>query len=44
MQQVSLNNGVDMPILGFGVFQGADLAECERSILDAIVTENEQFL
>lgn len=27
-----------MPILGFGVFQVTDLAECERSVLDAIAT------
>ena len=33
---VSLNNGVQMPILGFGVFQVRDLAECERSVRDAI--------
>ena len=38
MQQVVLNNGVKMPILGFGVFQVPDLAECERSVLDAIAT------
>ncbi|MES1249115.1 MAG: aldo/keto reductase, partial [Chitinophaga rupis] len=31
-------NGVDMPILGFGVFQVNDLAECERSVRDAIAT------
>ncbi len=36
MQTVTLNNGVAMPILGFGVFQIADLAECERSVLAAI--------
>ena len=36
MLKVKLNNGVEMPILGFGVFQVADLAECERSVLDAI--------
>ncbi|MBO0931349.1 aldo/keto reductase [Fibrella aquatilis] len=36
MQHVTLNNGVTMPILGFGVFQVPDLAECERSVLDAI--------
>jgi diketogulonate reductase-like aldo/keto reductase len=36
MQKVKLNNGVEMPILGFGVFQVKDLAECERSVLDAI--------
>ena len=27
-----------MPILGFGVFQVPDPAECERSVLDAIAT------
>jgi len=36
MQKVKLNNGVEMPILGFGVFQVKDLAECERSVADAI--------
>lgn len=38
MQKVTLNNGVEMPILGFGVFQVKDLAECERSVIDAIET------
>ena len=38
MQKVSLNNGVEMPVLGFGVFQVTDLAECERSVVDAIET------
>ncbi|UOE48586.1 aldo/keto reductase [Mucilaginibacter sp. SMC90] len=38
MQKVKLNNGVEMPILGFGVFQVTDLAECERSVRDAIET------
>jgi len=38
MQSVSLNNGVQMPILGFGVFQVKDLEECERSVVDAIAT------
>lgn len=38
MQHVTLNNGVEMPILGFGVYQIADQAECERSVLDAIET------
>ncbi len=38
MQTVKLNNGVEMPILGFGVFQVTDLAECERSVVDAIQT------
>ena len=36
MKTVTLNNGVEMPILGFGVFQIADLNECERSVLDAL--------
>lgn len=38
MQTVRLNNGVEMPILGFGVFQVTDLEECERSVVDAIQT------
>lgn len=36
MQTVRLNSGVEIPILGFGVFQITDLAECERSVVDAI--------
>lgn len=36
MQKIVLNNGVEMPVLGFGVFQVTDLAECERSVVDAI--------
>jgi len=35
---VTLNNGVQMPVLGFGVFQIPDAAECERSVYDAIQT------
>lgn len=38
MQQVPLNNGVEMPILGFGVFQITDEAACEQSVVDAIDT------
>jgi len=38
MQSVKLNNGVEIPILGFGVFQITDPAECERSVVDAIKT------
>src|SRR6266568_844818 len=34
--KVVLNNDVEMPLLGFGVFQMTDLAECERSVYDAI--------
>lgn len=36
MYQVKLNNGVEMPILGFGVYQVPDAAECERSVLAAL--------
>ena len=38
MQTVKLNNSVEIPILGFGVFQITDPAECERSVVDAIQT------
>jgi 2,5-diketo-D-gluconate reductase A len=38
MQNVKLNNGVEIPILGFGVFQITDPSECERSVADAIQT------
>ena len=38
MQQVVLNNGVAMPLLGFGVFQITDAAACEQSVVDAIAT------
>ena len=36
MQTVTLKNGVEMPILGFGVFQIPDAKECERSVSDAL--------
>jgi diketogulonate reductase-like aldo/keto reductase len=38
MQKVKLNNGVEMPILGFGVFQIPDAEQCERSVYDALQT------
>jgi len=38
MQTVKLNNGVEIPILGFGVFQITDPTECERSVVEAIQT------
>ena len=38
MQTVKLNNGLEIPILGFGVFQITDPSECERSVVDAIQT------
>jgi len=33
---VTLNNGVQMPLLGFGVFQIPDAAECEQSVVSAL--------
>jgi diketogulonate reductase-like aldo/keto reductase len=36
MENVTLNNGVQMPILGLGVYRVQDAAVCERSVLDAI--------
>jgi 2,5-diketo-D-gluconate reductase A len=36
MKHVTLNNGVKMPILGVGVFQVTDLAECQRAVEDAL--------
>jgi len=38
MQTVKLNNGVEIPILGFGVFQINDPSECARSVVEAIQT------
>lgn len=32
----TLNNGVEMPLLGFGVFQIDDLAKCEQVVVDAL--------
>lgn len=36
MEYVTLNNGVQMPILGYGVYQIPDQDECEKCVLDAI--------
>jgi 2,5-diketo-D-gluconate reductase A len=38
MKNVVLNNGVEMPILGFGVYQIPDAEECERSVYEALRT------
>lgn len=38
IEKVTLNNGVEMPILGFGVYQVPDAEECERSVYQAIRT------
>jgi 2,5-diketo-D-gluconate reductase A len=37
MQKVRLNNGVEMPILGFGVYQIPDATQCEQSVYDALM-------
>jgi 2,5-diketo-D-gluconate reductase A len=36
VDHVTLNNGIQMPIADFGVFQIPAPAECERSVVDAI--------
>ena len=36
MEFTTLNNGIKMPLEGFGVFQIADAAQCEQVVLDAI--------
>jgi 2,5-diketo-D-gluconate reductase A len=36
MQKVILNNGVEMPILGFGVFQINNAKECEQAVYNAL--------
>lgn len=38
MQTVKLNNNVEMPILGFGVYQVPDHNECERVVSEAMET------
>ncbi|WP_336516435.1 aldo/keto reductase [Pollutibacter soli] len=38
MENVKLNNGVEMPVLGFGVFQIPDAEECERAVSNALLT------
>lgn len=35
MEYVTLNNGIKMPVLGYGVYQ-VNPAECERCVLDAV--------
>lgn len=38
MEFVTLNNGIKMPLEGFGVFQVPDPAVCEKAVLDAIAS------
>lgn len=37
MKTVRLNNGVEMPVLGFGVYQLRDPAKCEESVYNALM-------
>lgn len=39
----TLNNGVEMPMLGFGVFQIADAAECEKAVTEALAAGYRQI-
>lgn len=39
MEYAVLNNGVKMPMEGFGVFQVPDQAQCEQAVLDAIASD-----
>lgn len=36
MKTVTLNNGVTMPMEGFGVFQIPDAKQCEQAVGDAL--------
>src|SRR5699024_6698492 len=36
MKNITLNNGVEMPIMGYGVYQIPDHEECRRCVLDAL--------
>ena len=38
IETVKLNNGIEMPLEGFGVFQVPDPAVCEQAVLDTIAT------
>jgi Aldo/keto reductases, related to diketogulonate reductase len=42
MKSTKLNNGIEMPILGFGVYQ-IDEKQCQRAVLDAIDTATSAF-
>ncbi|WP_195983971.1 aldo/keto reductase [Clostridium sp. D33t1_170424_F3] len=38
MQTITLNNGITMPLEGFGVFQIPDAVQCEQAVSDALET------
>ena len=36
MKTIKLNNGVEMPVIGFGVYQIPDAAQCEKAVSEAL--------
>ena len=40
VENVTLSNGIKMPLEGFGVFQVPDAAVCKQAVLDAISVGN----
>lgn len=36
METVTLNNGIKMPVVGFGVFQVPDKSQCRQAVIDAV--------
>lgn len=38
MEFTTLNNGIKMPMEGFGVFQVPDPMQCEQAVLDAVLS------
>lgn len=44
MNYVTLNNGIQMPLLGFGTFQIKDPAECERAVRESGVPRKKLFV
>lgn len=44
MEYITLNNSVQMPILGFDVFQVEDAAVCEQSVAEAIEVDMDLYL
>ena len=38
MQTGTLNNGITMPMVGYGVFQIPDHLQCERCVIDAVAS------
>ena len=36
VKMIKLNNGMEMPMEGLGVYQVLDMAECEQAVSDAL--------